>query len=101
MARITPFVKSITADGDHWLWEMTRPGGAGRRRRPGVHRADDLHRAGPHRVPPRPAGRDDRRGPACDGWYDLADDRRAARTLATSLEIALELPLPAGRRRRP
>ena len=34
------FVKRITADGDHWRWEMRRSRGAGQERHPGVHRAD-------------------------------------------------------------
>ena len=36
---------------------------AGREGRAGVHRADGVHRAGPDRVPPRPAGRQRRRRP--------------------------------------
>lgn len=92
VARMTPFVKSIEADGEHWLWEMTGLEVLG----VGVASAftermtfTDLERI--EFVHDPPAGKQERTG--VHGWYDLAEGD-AGTHLATSLEVAVELPLP-------
>ena len=92
VARMTPFVKSIEAEGEHWLWEMTGLEVLG----VGVASAftermtfTDLERIEFHHDPP--AGKQERTG--VHGWYDLSDADGGTH-LATSLEVAVELPLP-------
>jgi carbon monoxide dehydrogenase subunit G len=92
VARMTPFVKSIEAEGEHWLWEMTSLEVLG----VGVASAftermtfTDLERIEFRHDPP--AGRQERTG--VHGWYDLSDTDGGTH-LATSLEVAVELPLP-------
>ena len=62
MAQFTPFLKRITADGDHWRWEMSGIDVARTQDRAGVHREDGLRRARPDRLPPRPALGDEGEG---------------------------------------
>ena len=92
VARMTPFVKSIEAEGEHWLWEMTGLEVLG----VGVASAftermtfTDLERIEFQHDPP--AGKQERTG--VHGWYDLSDTDGGTH-LATSLEVAVELPLP-------
>ncbi len=92
VARMTPFVRSIEADGEHWRWEMTSLQVLG----VGVASAftermtfTDLERIEFRHDPP--PGRQERTG--VHGWYDLSDGDGGTR-LATSLEVAVELPLP-------
>ncbi|GAA2140993.1 hypothetical protein GCM10009844_11120 [Nocardioides koreensis] len=92
VARMTPFVKSIEARGEHWLWEMTGLEVLG----VGIASAftermtfTDLERIEFKHDPP--AGTQERTG--VHGWYDLSDTEGGTH-LATSLEVAVELPLP-------
>src|SRR3954465_14762097 len=66
VAQMTPFVRAITAAGDHWRWGLSGlkvlgagvaegPEGAGGGRGADLHRADGAGRAGADRVPARPA----------------------------------------------
>jgi carbon monoxide dehydrogenase subunit G len=92
VARMTPFVRSIEAEGEHWLWEMTSLQVLG----VGVSSAftermtfTDLERIEFRHDPP--AGKEERTG--VHGWYELSDGDEGT-SLATSLEVAVELPLP-------
>ena len=78
MARFTPFLESITADGDHWRWQLSGLDAAGREGGAGVHRADGVPE--PDRIEFRhdpPAGTTEQAGVA--GWYALTPDPRRDR----------------------
>jgi carbon monoxide dehydrogenase subunit G len=92
MARFTPFLRSITADGDHWLWEMSGLNVLGLKVAPAFTELMVLtepDRIEFHHDPP--AGRTEKAG--VEGWYALAptDD---GTELVTELTITLDLPLP-------
>jgi len=92
IARMTPFVKSIEADGEHWFWEMTSLHVLGAGIAPAFTERmsfRDLERIEFRHDPP--AGTRERTG--VHGWYDLADTDGGTH-LATSLEVHIELPLP-------
>lgn len=97
VARLTPFVRRITAAGDHWRWELTGLDVLGVKVAAQFTermRLQHLERIGFTHDPPD--GVRERSG--VEGWYVLADrstrDRGEATSLATSLEITLDLPLP-------
>lgn len=96
IAEMTPFVKQITAEGEHWHWQMSGLDVLGVKVSPAF--TERMVFSGTERIEFRhdpPADRTERS--AVDGWYDLADadhDSREATRLTTSLEIHLELPLP-------
>jgi len=92
ITRLTPFLKRVSADGEHWRWEMTGLDVLGVKVAPAFTermRFVDGERIEFEHDPP--AGVHERSGVA--GWYDLADAPGGTR-LATSLEITLDLPLP-------
>ncbi len=92
IAEMTPFVKRITADGDHWRWEMSGLEVLGKNVSPAFTEKmtfTDLERIEFRHDPPE--GTTERS--AVEGWYDLSDADEGTR-LATSLEITLDLPLP-------
>ena len=89
---MTPFVKSIRADGDHWLWQM------GGLKVLGVGVAPAFTERMAFSEPERiefhhdpPAGAKERAG--VTGWYDLREVDGGTR-LETSLDICINLPLP-------
>ena len=96
MAELTPFLRSITADGDHWHWQMSGFHVLGVTVAPSftermVFREPD--RIEFHHDPP--AGTKERSG--VEGWYDLSpvpETEGGGTFLATDLTISLELPLP-------
>jgi carbon monoxide dehydrogenase subunit G len=98
MARFTPFLKQITADGDRWRWEMAGLDVLGVKVAPAF--TERMVFAEPDRIEFRhdpPAGASEKAG--VEGWYDLApvdgpSDGGGATRLVTALEITLELPLP-------
>lgn len=100
MARFTPFLKRITADGDHWRWEMSGLDVLGVKVAPAFTERmifDEPTRIDFHHEPP--ADTDEKAG--VEGWYLLspasggaADPSRPATRLVTELEITLDLPLP-------
>ena len=96
VARLTPFVQRITADGDHWRWEMSGLDVLGVKVAPQFterKQFDDLARIDVSHDPP--AGGKERSG--VEGWYvltDASDERGEATSLATNLQITLDLPLP-------
>lgn len=96
IARLTPFLKRVSAEGEHWRWEMTGLDVLGVKVVPAFTERMvfvDGERIEFHHDPP--AGVRERSG--VEGWYDLADVRSGdsgGTRLATSLEITLDLPLP-------
>ncbi|MEI5673352.1 MULTISPECIES: SRPBCC family protein [Nocardioides] len=93
IAALTPFLKRVTADGEHWRWEMSGLDVLGVKVAPAFTERmvfDDLERIEFHHDPP--AGEKERSG--VEGWYDLSDAPDGGTHLATSLEITLDLPLP-------
>jgi carbon monoxide dehydrogenase subunit G len=92
MARFTPFLKSITADGDLWRWQLSGLNVLGAKVSPAF--TERMVFREPHRIEFRhdpPAGTTEQAGVA--GWYALTptDD---GTELVTELEITLDLPLP-------
>jgi carbon monoxide dehydrogenase subunit G len=93
IAALTPFLKRVTADGEHWRWEMSGLDVLGVKIAPAFTERmvfDDLERIEFHHDPP--AGEKERSG--VEGWYDLSDASDGGTHLATSLTITLDLPLP-------
>lgn len=92
IARLTPFLKRVIADGEHWRWEMSGLDVLGVKVAPAFTERmvfDELERIEFHHEPP--AGEKERSG--VEGWYDLSDADGGTH-LATSLAITLDLPLP-------
>jgi carbon monoxide dehydrogenase subunit G len=92
VARMTPFVRSISAEGDHWHWQLTGLDLLGRKLAPAFTERmvfEKERRIEFHHEPPE--GTSERAG--VNGWYDLSDGPGGTR-LETSLEICLEAPLP-------
>jgi len=99
MAQFTPFLKKITADGDHWVWEMSGIDVLGVKVAPSF--TEKMTFAEPDRIEFKhdpPSGEKEKAG--VEGWYQLSPAADGEGTsLVTELEITLELPLPkaAGR----
>jgi carbon monoxide dehydrogenase subunit G len=92
VAELTPFLKRIVADGEHWRWEMSGLEVLGAKVAPSFTERmvlDEPTRIEFHHDPP--SGTTERSG--VEGWYDLSDADGGTH-LATSLEITLDLPLP-------
>jgi carbon monoxide dehydrogenase subunit G len=92
VGELTPFVKRIRADGEHWLWEMSGLKVLGVGIAPTFTERmvyDEPERIEFHHDPP--AGR--REKSAVEGWYELTETEAGTR-LVTSLEIVLDLPFP-------
>ena len=92
MARLTKFVKRITADGDTWRWELSGLEVLGRSIAPAFTERmvfDEPDRIEFHHDPPN------RREPAgVNGWYALTALPDGATRLETDMSICVELPLP-------
>jgi carbon monoxide dehydrogenase subunit G len=92
VAELTPFVRRITAVGDHWRWELTGLKILGVGVAPTFTELmvlDEPQRIEFHHDPPQ--GESERSG--VEGWYSLTEIDGGTR-LVTSLEITLDLPLP-------
>jgi len=92
VAELTPYVRSIHADGDHWHWQLVGLKVLGIGIEPAFTERmvlDEPRRIEFHHDPP--GGTSERAG--VEGWYDLTEVDGGTR-LVTSLEIALVLPLP-------
>ena len=96
MAGFTPFLKQITADGDHWRWEMSGLDVLGVKIAPAF--TERMTFTEPDRIEfhhDPPAGAREKAG--VEGWYQLSpakDGEDAATELVTELQITLDLPLP-------
>jgi carbon monoxide dehydrogenase subunit G len=96
MARFTPFLNNITADGDRWLWEMSGLNVLGVKVAPSFTermRFTEPDRIEFHHEPP--PGANEKAG--VEGWYALTpvdSGDQPATELVTELEITLDLPLP-------
>lgn len=99
VARFTPFVKRIVADGQHWRWEMGGLEVLGKSVAPAFTEQMVLKepdRIEFHHDPPQGA----KEKSWVEGWYDLApahdveDEEGEATALVTDLTISLDLPLP-------
>jgi carbon monoxide dehydrogenase subunit G len=97
MAQFTPFLKRITADGDHWRWEMSGIDVLGVKVAPAF--TERMVFAEPDRIEfhhdPAPGSKEKA---GVEGWYQLTpsdpETDAAATQLVTELEITLDLPLP-------
>lgn len=92
IAEMTPFVRRITAKGDHWTWELGGLEVLGKSVSPVFTEKmsfDEPSCIEFHHDPP--SGRTERS--AVEGWYRLAEDDEGTR-LDTKLDITLDLPLP-------
>ena len=92
VAELTPFVRRITADGDHWRWELTGLKVLGVGIEPAF--TELMTYDEPQRIEFRhdpPDGEPERSG--VEGWYELTEVDQGT-LLVTSLEITLDLPLP-------
>jgi carbon monoxide dehydrogenase subunit G len=94
MAKFTPFLKKITAEGEHWVWEMSGIDVLGVKVAPSF--TEKMTFAEPDRIEFRhdpPAGEKEKAG--VEGWYQLSPAPDGEGTsLVTELEITLDLPLP-------
>jgi carbon monoxide dehydrogenase subunit G len=96
MARFTPFLESITPDGEHWRWQLSGLNVLGAKVAPAF--TERMVFREPDRIEFRhdpPAGTTEQAGVA--GWYALRptpDDNGPATELVTELEITIDLPLP-------
>ena len=93
VARFTPFVKRIKADGEHWHWTLSGLQVLGHSVAPSFTERmvfDDQRRIEFHHEPPGDAT--ERAG--VNGWYDLSDGPGDATRLKTRLEVCFDAPLP-------
>ena len=93
VARLTPFVRGIRAEGDHWHWQLTGISLLGRGLAPAFTERmvfEEQRRIEFHHEPPDDTA--ERAG--VNGWYDLSDGPDGSTRLETSLEVCLEAPLP-------
>jgi carbon monoxide dehydrogenase subunit G len=92
MARFTPFLKDIRAEGEHWLWEMAGVNVLGIKVAPTFTERmvfTEPERIEFHHDPP--SGSTEKAG--VEGWYALTPTDDGTR-LVTDLQITLDLPLP-------
>ncbi len=97
VAELTPFVRGITATGDHWHWQLSGLKVLGVGVAPAFTELMVLDE--PERIDFRhdpPEGETEIAG--VEGWYTLTE-RAEGTLLVTSLEITLDLPLPRASRR--
>lgn len=92
MARLTKYVKRITADGDSWRWELSGLEVLGRSITPSFTERmvfDEPRRIEFHHAPPN-----ERELAGVDGWYELTALDDGATRLETDMSICIDLPLP-------
>ncbi len=98
LARLTPLIKRITADGDLWCWQLKTISALGARVAPSFTEQmsfEDGHRLTyEHRPQP---GKTERAG--AEGTYALADLPDGGTHLSVNLTLHVELPLPRASRR--
>ncbi len=92
VARFTPFVSSIKADGDHWIWTLSGLNVLGKGfSAPFTERMTLEEGKRIEFTHDPPEGTKERAG--VHGWYNLSDHADGV-LLETSLEICVDLPLP-------
>ncbi len=92
VGEMTPFVRSIKADGDRWRWKLSGLKVLGVGIAPSF--TELMSYDEPERIEFRhdpPSGANEKAG--VSGWYELSEVADGTR-LVTSLEITLDLPLP-------
>ncbi len=92
LARLTPLVRSIVADGDTWVWHLAGIAGLGLEVAPSFTEAmvfTPIERITYNHAPP--AGTRERAGAA--GWYELSDAPTGTH-LEIEITIHVDLPLP-------
>ncbi len=92
LARFTPFLESITAEGDLWRWQLSGLNVLGAKVAPAF--TERMVFQEPDRIEfshDPPAGTTEQAGVA--GWYALTPTHDGTE-LVTELEITLDLPLP-------
>lgn len=93
VARLTPFLSRVRAQGEHWVWEMTKVPVLGSSFSFTFTERMTFHE--PHRIDfTHDPGAGSGREPAgVQGWYAL-EPRAAGTHLKTSMAIRVELPFP-------
>jgi len=92
VARMTPFLQAVRAEGEHWVWQMTKVPVLGKsfsftfRERMDFDPKERIH----FTHDPAP-GSDESAGVL--GWYALKEHPKGTR-LETSMEITVDLPFP-------
>ncbi|MCF6376183.1 SRPBCC family protein [Nocardioides KLBMP 9356] len=92
IAKITPYVTSITADGDRWVWRMGTIPVLGISVAPTFTEVMELHPEERIVFSHDPARKDEMT--AVEGTYVLADHAGGGTDVSIDLEIACSLPLP-------
>ncbi|MCW2758950.1 MAG: Polyketide cyclase / dehydrase and lipid transport [Nocardioidaceae bacterium] len=93
LPRLTPFLKRITVDGDHWTWELSGISILGAHVSPTF--TERMTFDEPSRIEYRhdPAkGARERAG--VEGWYALKEAGQGRTELSISLGVEVDLPLP-------
>ena len=96
VAKFTPFVTRITAEGDHWRWQMGGLEVLGKSLSPAF--TERMVLTEPTRIEfhhDPPAGTKEKS--SVEGWYDLStvpEEDGGGTALVTDLTISLDLPLP-------
>lgn len=92
MARLTPFLHSVTEQDEHWVWQLSKVPVLGTSFSFSFRERMTFHE--PHRIDfihdPAPSA-DENAGVV--GWYALAP-RAAGTHLETSMRITVDLPFP-------
>lgn len=91
VARLTPFVKSIEADDDLWIWRMTNIPGLPVKFAPTF--TERMTLTPMERIEYDHAPQGGREPAAVRGWYALEDHEKGTH-LEIYLEICISLPLP-------
>jgi uncharacterized protein YndB with AHSA1/START domain len=92
IARITPYVTSITVDGDRWVWRLATIPVLGAAVAPAFTEVMELHPEERIEFTHDPARTDEMT--SVEGTYVLADHAGGGTDVTIDLQIACTLPLP-------
>ena len=92
IARITPYVTSITVDGDRWVWRLATIPVLGAAVAPAFTEVMELHPEERIEFTHDPARTDEMT--SVEGTYVLADHAGGGTDVSIDLQIACNLPLP-------
>lgn len=92
IARITPYVTSITVDGDRWVWRLATIPVLGASVAPAFTEVMELHPEERIEFTHDPARTDEMT--SVEGTYVLADHAGGGTDVTIDLQIACTLPLP-------